>query len=461
MPSAKSLLITARTDTFSTVILQSIYDSDLTFKLPRKRDPGPDDFLFQFLCNVLKNRAIRYSEDDNRRFNYIKRNAKFIQGRCGYDSWGACVEEVCRFVVMDEIYRLPEQLDPVGNFYSIRYEDSMRNRFKMSAWIGDFDYFKTFATRCDLDIAERDLYTEAVGAAAYKNHTKILEYLLDLSPSGNCIRAALQRGVERGGHLGILDIIKNRYPNSFNEESLLAASLLVSARSGRIKVVQYILDLPARSKESRANLISRALLQGCEGGHTDIVEFLLQCIDSEELGSMVTSYGSCLCVAARRGNADVMMLLISAGDAKRLSNVFHRLGYLEELDVHNDPLAEAAKFGHVPIVRLLLDKSISTGDYAHKQGVKQALINALAHEQYAVIELLLRMTGRVGIEVVGEKALETAILANTYASSMVRLLRDKGCNFQKTLRENPRLLDIARNRDDQELLVLLEDTRGL
>ena len=331
----------------------------------------------------------------------------------------------------------------------------------MSAWIGDFDYIKTFATQLELGPAKSDFYTEAIGAAAYKNHTEILEYLLDFGPGGSCMETALKHGVGKAGHLGIIDVAVSRYPESFRNRSLLASSLRVAARFGHVKVVQYILDLPAISKAQTANLISRALHQACEGGYPDVVEYLLQFVDSEDLSFMITSYGACLRVAGRRGNADLMTLLITAGDPKRPSNAFHRLGYLEEWDVLNDPLAEAAKFGHVPIVRFLLEQSISIDESPHIEVMKQALINAIAHQQYAVIELLLRMTARVGIEVVGAEALETAIRADMYGSSMVGFMRDKGCNFQETLRENPKLLNVARDRGDQELLVLLEEIRGL
>ncbi|MCJ1325745.1 hypothetical protein MMC10_002408 [Thelotrema lepadinum] len=258
----------------------------------------------------------------------------------------------------------------------------------MSGWIGDFDYIKTHTSQPDLHMATPGSYSETVSAAAYRNHTKVLEYLLDLDPSKGNMESALSSGVGVAGHLGIAKIVSSRYPELLQDKQCLASILDSAARFGHIKVVQYLLDKHALSKKRGSKLISRALYRACEGGHTAIVEYLLHRIDSEILGWMITSYGLCLRAAARRGNADVMALLLSANDPK-LSPSYPILGYLEEIDVINDPLSEAAKFGHVPIVRLLLERAVLTGDSEHEYGVQEALAAAIANEQYAVVELLL------------------------------------------------------------------------
>jgi ankyrin repeat protein len=139
------------------------------------------------------------------------------------------------------------------------------------------------------------------------------------------------------------DIIKLLLEHGAQINDPSVPSITLASGRGAINELQYVLDLGA-DINAIDHVGTSALSSAAYEGHVEEAKFLLRSgLDLERHG------GKALQIAARRGQMEMVRLLVEEG-ANINYQVFH-----EHADKSATPLHNAALFGHLPIVKYLLE----------------------------------------------------------------------------------------------------------
>ena len=327
--------------------------------------------------------------------------------------------------------------------------DPAARALSLAARIGDSEYVRAHATRESVtDVGLVRYIFNPAAAAAFNGHLKILEFLIDeCEADESCLRAALAAGAGMAGRREVAEMIFARRPDWCRDPDFLRQAVLEAAAFGHFEVlvllVSYV-DVAGVDERLEAHL-QRALYRACEGGHVAVVKFLLQRgVNVREIRGPFGFHGSCLHAAAKGGHAEVVALLVPA-----IGSDFLGFSYDRENEnfkyAPNDPLAEAARCGHVPVACVLLQNGAEVEGYYCTEKVRTPLFGAIASEQYPMVELLLDSGACIDGDV-GAEALNIA--KRCCGESMVKLLVERGCRVPGLLKDGPSLVRAVMDSGD-------------
>jgi hypothetical protein len=176
----------------------------------------------------------------------------------------------------------------------------------------DYDYY------CDL----------AFERAASYGHINIVQYLADLSGPGNTLRLNFDNALKwaaGAGYRHIIDFLYQRAGNNLNLNLNRAASH--AAYQGQLGMVQYLITL----SDGTINL-NDVLVGATHGNQIKVAEYLIQ--------SGATNLNGALFEASMSGQLEMVKFFLEQDT--------YAIGLL------NESLGEAARYGHLDIVKALI-----------------------------------------------------------------------------------------------------------
>ncbi len=245
----------------------------------------------------------------------------------------------------------------------------------------------------------------AISCAAENGHYNMVQFFVN---TGRCdtkhnqLMRMIMEGAVRGGHI---DIVKMLSSYTFTDGG---HELTIAALKGYQDLVDYFF-MPGVTREYDLNL---ALEWAAQGGHIDIVKFLL------ENGALALE--EALCAASREGDFDLVDYLIKEG-AEDIEGAFD----------------QAAEYGHLDMIKFLL---ILLHDKNEKPDFGNALIGAASGGHHKMIEFLISQ-GASNLD----EAMRAAAADNRL--STVKLFIEKGAkNYRQIAQEykdvrNPRIVN--------------------
>ena len=262
-------------------------------------------------------------------------------------------------------------------------------------------------------------------AAAYEGHTATVELLLaagaDVNVKDGWNKTALTEAVEYG-HTAIIELLLARPDIDVSD-----AVFKDAAREGSMAIIRYRMlhDHPG------IELINEALIEAASGGHTAIVELLLE--EGADVNGATDQHGWTALISAAGYYYDIVELLLEEGADVNAKDIFDRTA-----------LMTAARTGNTAIVELLLavpgidvnvvEKPPPVGDG------NTALIKAARRGHTAVVRAIERF--------IAEQAM------NRWIPRHRARLRDREVGFREFVRSTRvprRRLDSAGDVEDVEI----------
>ncbi|KAN0068035.1 Ankyrin repeat-containing domain protein [Elaphomyces granulatus] len=239
----------------------------------------------------------------------------------------------------------------------------------------------------------------------------------------------------------------------------------IAARNGEIKSLQQLLGEGAKA-DSINHIGWTPLHAASYYGHQSAVELLVQHGASLEAQITIDGYRP-LHKAAEGGFVEITRTLLKSG--AKIEGLTHK---------NATPLYIAARGGHVAVVQLLLQAGANR-DCQTTEGWTP-LHAASYYGRKAVVELLVRenVNLELGIDLDGYRPLHkaaehftilndklqwTALHAAVYSGNkaVIRLLLGSGVNINAADTQGKTALDLAKSRDDQELVDLLLQPKNI
>ncbi|KAJ7256360.1 ankyrin repeat-containing domain protein [Mycena rebaudengoi] len=187
------------------------------------------------------------------------------------------------------------------------------------------------ANGADVNATESSYFGNALQAAASEGHTEIVRLLIE---NGADINTPGLVGIAAyGGHLDTVVLLLESGAK-FGDIALAAA-----AERGHLEIVRLLVK---KGGDINTGQFMNPLLAACEGGYTEIFNFLLE--NHPDINVVSSQYGTALQAACKKGHIDFVRRLLDLGADVDLGNA----------DGAN-PLQAASSYGHIEIVRLLLE----------------------------------------------------------------------------------------------------------
>jgi ankyrin repeat protein len=233
-----------------------------------------------------------------------------------------------------------------------------------------------------------------------------------------------------------------------------------AAKAGHLAVVQLIMEKSGMPEVSKPDLGQNPLSSAVEGGHVDIVRYLLQqglnptnqkgtpwsyvhgaaphasaaasgscellqlLIEADSRGWQPLHWRDALNKAAAAGHLQSVQLLVSHMPA----DVWHQLQVLS-----NHPLSNAAGGGKIEVVQLLIDVAPQGGQTTYWV---DAIASAAGGGHLQVVQLLMsRLPVSVHQQPVSERSLPLVSAADGGHADIVQLLLDQGWFDEEGLKE--------------------------
>ena len=410
----------------------------------RSWDQPPNKFWFELFCDILQRRALLDRHCTNPLLNNLKNDAEFMNGRCGSTGWLDYIKEASEYTITRLGCSCLHGLSKPKPFHmQLDSEQAQTNRLCLAAWLGDLEYLKAHeqskswsdetehAFDSSLFGVDNDFSSAAV--AAYTNRLDLLDYLLCHVKSRYSRFVALVFGAQ-AGHRGVAEIIFRRDPNLATEYDLRPV-LDIAAGFGHVEILRDLVDRLGIAPEGRNYGAYRALLEACRNGHTGAAGYLLPFAD---LNSPHRPW-ICILNAARAGRTRTVALFIPRVKTPSLNNFYKSLATWHRGRRRTDPLTEAARFGHLPVARLLLQHGFNVNGYEDPKLLRTPLIAAIKNEHTAMAQLLLDNGASVKREL-GIRALQ---VAQKYCGrSMVKILEKRGAKYVLPQRDETRMLSL-------------------
>lgn len=230
------------------------------------------------------------------------------------------------------------------------------------------------------------------------------------------------------------------------EEASDRASLVLAAKDGNLPMVQSLLEKGV-SPNVRDSEGVPALMWASEGGHIDIVKFLLD--EGADVNAKRTKDGTTVLMeTAEEGHTDVVKLLLERGAKVNVKRTKDGI----------TALMEAADKCHADIIRLLLDKNAEVNAKTTDDGTT-ALMEASDEGCTETVKLLLDKGAKVNIQRTTNGTTALMEAAEGGRIEIVRLLLDKGADVNKKAIINYveyTSIDFARNERHWDIVEMLE-----
>ena len=222
---------------------------------------------------------------------------------------------------------------------------------------------------------------------------------------------------------------KGANPNAYGQMGKTA--LIYASKNGHLEIVRALLDKDANPNFKDKN-DETPLIHASKNGHLEIVRALL---DKGADVQVISDYGStALMHASKNGHLEIVRALLDKGtDVQTISkenpkqyldqgalNALHNLDYLVA------PLLLTSKYGHLEIVRALLDAGANF-DAKSNEG-STALMVASANGHLKIVRVLLDKGANFDAK--NNEGMTALIWASSSGYlEVVRALLDKGANF--------------------------------
>lgn len=215
--------------------------------------------------------------------------------------------------------------------------------------------------------------------AAQHGHEGIVQYFIenkinldaqDLKAEG---QTALHYAAEKG-HKGIVNLLLDAGADINSKTIKNISPLFIAVCNNHIELVELLIN---RGADLTTTSGSHPLHTASTEGYGEIVEILLKANCNSNIkttkGSITPLY-----IAAEKGHEHIVKILLKYGADVNLG-----------IDNNVTPLMAAAHRGHLEIIKILIEHHALL-NVASKEG-NQALVIASAHDQYHVVEHLLKL----------------------------------------------------------------------
>lgn len=190
--------------------------------------------------------------------------------------------------------------------------------------------------------------------------------------------------------------------------------LMMAARNGHLGVVQMLLEhMGGRGLDDEDQIERTALIHAAEGGHEDMVAFILG--RGAQAGITSTAAAVALVTAVCRGHLGMCTMLAQ--------HIEEQHGHEDSTNLYATALFKAASNGYEELVAFLLGRG-ARADIRDGRGTTP-LIKAAAYGYMGVVQMLLPHTGTRGLEENDDRG-ETALYAaaeNGHEAMVAFLLR--------------------------------------
>ncbi len=193
--------------------------------------------------------------------------------------------------------------------------------------------------------AQGGMYGNALHAASEGDHEKVVQMLLDkgaeVNAQGGLCGNALQAASE-GGHEKVVQMLLNKGAEVNAQGGLYGNAPQAASRRGHEKVVQMLLDKGAEVN-AQGGFYGNALQAASEQGHEKVVQMLLD--KGAEVNAQGGLYGNALQAASCGGHEKVVQMLLNKGAEVNAQG-----------GLYGNALQAASEQGHEKVVQMLLDK---------------------------------------------------------------------------------------------------------
>ncbi|CAN9092244.1 unnamed protein product [Alternaria alternata] len=242
--------------------------------------------------------------------------------------------------------------------------------------------------------AQGGAYGNALQAASYGSHERVVEMLLNTGANvnaqggvyGNALQAASARGHEQvvktlldtgaeGGHEQVVKTLLDTGAEVNAQGGVYGNALQAASYGGHEQVVKTLLDTGAEVN-AQGGVYGNALQAASYGGHEQVVKTLLD--TGAEVNAQGGEYGKALQAASFRGHREIVTLLLDRG------------AQTNALGEYYGNVLQAASFGgHKDLVKLLISRLDITLQSQDLYG-RTLLWWAAAGGDIATIETLIR-----------------------------------------------------------------------
>lgn len=304
----------------------------------------------------------------------------------------------------------------------LKDNNEKHDQLALAAWTGDLDYVQA-TVNAEWRTHEYSTYYfgSSTGAAAFKNRDRVVQFLLKSRHLGHITldtSEALRRASEAGrGEIAKMILDDDQDIGIDIRDFQLA--IFEAAEYGHCELLQDLMsDSRFYADETDLFIVTQLLSRACEGGHIQLVRDLLSSIKLSD-AKFRDQDADLVYYASYRGHADVLELLLP------VVSMYYPKWCTSEKE---DTLAQTARRGHIPVIRLLLQHEFPVDGIRSSDGYSTPLCRAVEHGQYAAAALLLdrgaSVKGRIGAHIM-TRAIESGEF------SMVRLLAERGCDVNQ------------------------------
>ncbi|MEY3263954.1 MAG: ankyrin repeat protein 17 isoform [Pseudomonadota bacterium] len=339
-----------------------------------------------------------------------------------------------------------------------------------------------YAQGMDLRMPNLRENSAVVLACAY-GHADVVAYMLSLPGMRESVRIdtgnyLVWGHVDEHKHLQVLKLLVDAGASQRANPEQKFAVLRMAIQAGYREVVAYLLSLPEMREDAVINyritkeklddtvLFCRItkesdfplIFSACKKGQLDVMQQLLKAGArlSVENFDLRTLFGK----AIKYGHADIVTFLLQVDSALAQTPINQQLGSV------NNPLLLACQYGHLEVVKLLIQAGANI--FEKNEGQENILHRAITSENASLVAYLLALPGMRDTTVINHPPDDgyTPLLKAIYEGNLdiVKLLMKAGANPLATMKNGDTVFHLAINMElkpktDEVLEYLLGSNR--
>ena len=287
-------------------------------------------------------------------------------------------------------------------------------------------------------------FSPLLAACAY-GHIEIVKLLLDCGAQVNTYRNCLSSPLISASVAGQTEIVKlllarGAEVNMASATGVVPLMAAVSEMAIKLKeynvieTIKLLLEHGAKVnmqyKVLTSNMIWSPLMMACLTGHVETIELLLE--HGADVNMLTNDGISALIMASANGIVEVVKVLLDHGALvnmqkdcseilKKLADGQDLMRVLRDLNILNitSPLETACHFGHIEIVRLLLDRGARVN--VHRNCLTSPLILASSTGRSEIAKLLLAHGADINMaNAMGEVPLQAALCSSVIFKKLMQ-----------------------------------------